>query len=68
MESHLKSLASFEVRKKILQMFHGFLAIRKTVAELTCKRLAKFWNILRADPACLCTSVVLSFYSALRVL
>ena len=40
-DSLLKSGASFDGRKAILRMSHGFLPIRKTVAELACERLAK---------------------------
>ena len=36
----LKLRASFDCRKTILRMSHGFLAIGKTVTELTFERLA----------------------------
>ena len=39
--SLLESRASFDGWRTILLMFHGFLAFRKTVAELTCERLRK---------------------------
>lgn len=39
--SLLESRASFDGRRTILLMFHGFLAFRKTVTELTCDRLTK---------------------------
>ena len=39
--SFLKSCVSFDGHKAILRMSHDFLAIRKTVAELTCERLTK---------------------------
>ena len=39
----LKLNALIECRKSILQMCRGFLVIRKTVSEMTCKHLAKSW-------------------------
>ena len=36
-----KSRVSFDDRKTILHLSHGFLAIQKTVAELTRESLAR---------------------------